>query len=174
MTLFELTTEQLALEAQLEETGGELTPEIEARMAETAEAFPKKIDGYGTMLRKFAAAEKMCDDEIKRVQGLKKVAQNAQKSIRRHLLDTMTFFKIKKLDGVTTKMWTGTSTALEVDEVELLKAHEAKINELRAKLPPYLSIEVKVNKTEIKNGYKATGTLPAGCKMVENDTLTVR
>ena len=174
MTLFELSQEQREIEALLEENGGELTPEIEERLAETEDKFPKKVDGYGVMLRKFQAAEKVCDEEIKRVQGLKKVAQNSVKSLRSHLLDTMLHFGFQKLKGNMTQMWTGKSKSVEVDEEILLAPYEAKLQAFRDSLPPYISVELKVAKKPISDLYKAEGLLPAGCSIVESDSITIK
>ena len=174
MTLFELSSEQRTIEALLEENGGELTPEIESMMAETEDLFPKKVDGYGVMLRKFQSMEKMCDDEIKRVQGLKKVAQNSIKSMRSHLLDTMLHFGFQKLKGNMTQMWVGKSKSVEVDEEVLLAKYKAKIEALQESLPPYLTVEVKVSKKAVSDAYKAGGVLPPGCEINENDTLTIK
>ena len=174
MTLYELSTEQMEIESLLEENGGELTPEIEERLTETEDLFPKKVDGYGVMLRKFQSVEKMCDDEIKRIQAIKKVAQNSIKSMRQHLLDTMLYFKFDKLKGNMTQMWTGKSKSLEVDEETLISQYKAKIDALQSKLPPYLTLEVKVSKKAISDAYKETNLLPAGCEIKENDTLTIK
>ena len=50
-TLYELTAAQSAIEYALYENGGELTPELEAQLAETREALPAKIDGYNHILQ---------------------------------------------------------------------------------------------------------------------------
>ena len=46
-TLYELTGQMAAIEAALEETGGELTPELEELWAETAESLQAKVDTLG-------------------------------------------------------------------------------------------------------------------------------
>lgn len=174
MTLFELSAENRLISDLLEESGGELTPEIEAMMEENKELFPKKIDGYGVMLRRFKSVEDACDTEIKRVQAIKKTAQNSQKNLKKHIKDAMDAFGFKKLEGSMTKIWVTRSKALEVDEDALLEQFRARIEALAEALPPYLSVEVKVSKTGIKSAYVGTDVLPAGCTMVENESLTVR
>lgn len=174
MTLFELSTQDARISSLLEESGGELTPEIEALMEETQDLFPKKVDGYGVMLRKFKSLEEACDSEIKRIQAIKKTAQNSQKSMRQHILDTMTLFGYQKLQGNMTKMWITKSNSLEVDEEVLLSQYKAKIEALSESLPPYLSVEVKVSKTALKNEFKGTDVLPAGCELKENESLTIK
>ena len=174
MTLFELSANDRLVSQLLEENGGELTPEIESLLEETKELFPKKIDGYGVMLRKFKALEEACDSEIKRIQGIKKTAQNSQKNMRKHIQDTMDLFGYKKLVGNMTMMWISTSNSLEVDEDALLSQYTAKIEALNKALPPYLSVEVKVSKTALKNEFKGADVLPAGCTIKESESLTIK
>lgn len=174
MNLYELTAEQARIEALLEENGGEITPEIEEALTLTAEALPKKVDGYGVLIRQFAAAEAACDAEIKRLQGLKKTAQNAQKGMKERILYAMQTFGYDKLAGDTTKFSTRSSKAVELDEDVLLGKYREKISEFVATLPEWLGLEVKVSKTAISNAYKATGLTPEGAQVVENTSLIVK
>ena len=174
MNLYELTAEQAHIEALLEENGGEITPEIEEALTLTAEALPRKVDGYGVLLRQFAAAEAACDAEIKRLQGLKKTAQNAQRGMKDRILYAMQTFGYDKLAGETTKFSTRRSTAVEVDEDTLLAKYREKIADFVATLPDWLGVEVKVSKTAISNGYKASGVTPEGAQVVENTSLIVK
>ena len=174
MNLYQLTAEQARIEALLEENGGEITPEIEEALTLTAEALPRKVDGYGVLIRQFAAAEAACDAEIKRLQGLKKTAQNAQRGMKDRILYAMQTFGYDKLAGETTKFSTRTSKAVEVDEETLLARYRDEIAEFNATLPDWLSVEAKVSKTTISNAYKATGITPEGAQVVENTSLIIK
>lgn len=174
MNLYELTAEQARIESLLEENGGEITPEIEEALTLTAEALPRKVDGYGVLIRQFAAAEAACDAEIKRLQGLKKTAQNAQRGMKDRILYAMQTFGFDKLAGETTKFSTRKSTAVEVDEDTLLAAYREKIADFVATLPAWLSLEVKVSKTAIGNAYKQNGLTPEGAKVIENTSLIMK
>ena len=174
MNLYQLTAEQARIEALLEENGGEITPEIEEALTLTAEALPRKVDGYGVLLRQFAAAEAACDAEIKRLQALKKTAQNAQRGMKDRILDAMQNFGFDKLAGEITKFSTRRSSAVEIDEEELLAPFAGKIADFAAGLPEWLTLETKVSKTAISNGYKANGLTPAGAHIVENVSIIVK
>ena len=54
LRLHTIADDCLALEEMLLEGGGEVTPELEAWMAENAEHLTEKIDGYGTLLKEWA------------------------------------------------------------------------------------------------------------------------
>ena len=174
MNLFELTAEQARIEALLEENGGEITPEIEEAMDLTAEALPKKVDGYGVLLRQFAATESAADAEIKRLQVIKRVAQNAQKSMKDRILYAMQTFGFDKLSGGVTKFSTRASKAVEIDETILLAKYLEKIQALQESLPEWLTLEPKVSKKVIGDNFKATGMTPEGAQVVENQSLIVR
>ena len=174
MNLYELTAEQARIEDLLEENGGEMTPEIEEALTLTAEALPKKVDGYGVLIRQFAAAEAACDAEIKRLQGLKKTAQNAQRNLKDRVLFAMQSFGYDKLAGDITKFSTRSSKSVEVDEAVLLNKYYGKISEFVASLPDWLTLEIKVSKQAIKDAYKATGVTPEGAQVVENVNLMMK
>ena len=174
MNLYELTAEQARIEALLEENGGEITPEIEEALTLTAEALPRKVDGYGVLIRQFAATEAACDAEIKRLQGLKKTAVNSQKGLKDRILYAMQSFGYDKLAGETTKFSTRASKAVEIDEELLLDRYKAKVEEFVKTLPDWLTLEVKVSKKAISDAYKVTGVTPEGAKVVENTSLIVK
>lgn len=173
-TLFELTEQQRAIEDALYESGGELTPEIEQALVETSESLPRKIDGYNHILRELAAMEQNCATEIERLTRLKRIAQNGQKTLKKHVMDAMKMFGFKRLDGNTCKMTLSSRAGLEVDEDVLLSDVQKRIDEFNATLPDYVTVEVKVSKSAINSAYKASGVLPAGVTVNSTDSLTVR
>ena len=86
----------------------------------------------------------------------------------------MGMFGLKKIEGQLCTMTRTSSKSLDVDEEILLAGYQDKIAELQASLPEYLTVEVKVSKTAIKNKFKDTDILPAGCSYVENESLRIR
>lgn len=173
-TLFQLTADMAAIEDALYETGGELTPEIEEALQETAQSLAIKTDSYNALMRKFGSQADVIDAEIKRLTALKKVCQNAEKRLREHVCDTMQMFGIEKLEGTYCKMSLCKSTRTETDDEQLMAAYMGAVEELSATLPPYLTLDVKVNKTGIKEYEKETGILPAGAEKVESISLRIR
>ena len=163
-----------AIEDALYETGGELTPEIEEALTETAQSLAVKTDSYNALIRKFGAQADVIDAEIKRLTALKKTCQNAEKRLKMHICDTMQEFGIEKLEGTYCKMSLAKSTRTETDDERLMEAYQAAVDELGATLPPYLSLEMKVSKTGIKEYEKETGILPAGAEKVESVSLRIR
>lgn len=174
LTLFQLTSDLVELEDILVANGGELTPEIEEMMNQTTTALTAKVDGYGKLCRKFESMADAADAEIKRLQQLKKVAQKSEESLKNHLLFVMQNQNIAKLDGTLTKVSRRKSSALNVDEEVFLEPIYEGFAKFVRTLPIGVTAQLKVNKTEIKDAYKGTAILPAGCYFVENESLIMR
>lgn len=172
-TLIQLTAEQAALEQELIENGGELTPETEAAMKDNALAIAQKVDGYHAVLRKFTMAETALDKEIKRLTALKKTSQNAQKTIKAHLAYGMQAAGLDKLEGTLCKVSFRKSKAVEVDEDAILAPYGAEIAALRDALPNYITAEFKVAKSGIEAALEA-GTPIEGAAIVENYNIQIR
>lgn len=174
MTLFQLSDEMALIESILEENGGELTPELESAWEETRESLVRKTDNYGVLLQKLKASEDAISNEIKRLQKLKKTTANTQERVKGHILNCMNVFGIDKLEGYLTKISKRKSKSLNVDEGLLMAAYKDKIDALNKELPPYMTIKIEVNKTEIKNSFKEIDILPQGCEYQENESLNIR
>lgn len=173
-SLYELQGEFLQIENILEENGGEYDEELAQLLTDTALSIQQKVDGYRVVMAKFSDKADAVDKEIKRLQSIKKTAVNAEKRLKEYVLKVMGTYGLKKIEGLFCSMTRTTTNSLDVNEELLLSAYNEKIAELQASLPEYLTIEVKVSKTAIKNKFKDTDVLPAGCSYVENESLRIR
>lgn len=172
--LYELQGTMLQIEYALEENGGELTDELAELLTDTELSIKQKADGYRAVIAKFNDKVDAVDKEIKRLQNIKKTAKNAEKSLKDYLLGVMGIYGLKKIEGDLCSMTKTSVKSLDVNEEVLLAQHADKIAELQAQLPDYLTVEIKVSKTAIKNKFKDTDILPAGCAYVENESLRIR
>jgi uncharacterized protein (DUF885 family) len=172
--LYELQGTMLQIEYALEENGGELTDELAELLTDTELSIKQKADGYRAVMAKFNDKVDAVDKEIKRLQDIKKTAKNAVNRLREYILGVMGIYGIKKIEGELCTMTRTSVKSLDVDEEMLLALYKDKIAELQEALPEYLTVEVKVSKTAIKNKFKNTDVLPAGCAYVENDSLRIR
>lgn len=172
LTLYELTAEQERIETLLVENGGELTPEIEAELNGNTEALTAKVDGYQHILARFEASEDALDKEIKRLTALKRTAQNAKKSLKSHLTFVMQEQGLTRLEGALCKVSLRRSEAVELAD-DFIYQFDDVLNEASAKLPPYVTIEIKPSKTDIMTALK-NGEVVNGAGMVENYTAVIR
>ncbi|MBR4755326.1 MAG: siphovirus Gp157 family protein [Bacteroidales bacterium] len=166
-TLYELTAQMRQIEEQLDETGGELTPELEDLWNETGESLVQKVDNYNALLIKIENYSENLSNEIKRLQNLKKTADNSVARIKGHIKDTMVANGFSKLEGAYCKMSLSSSTSTVVDEDLLLQPYNHKIQALQDSFPSWLTIEPKVSKSELKNAYKDKDVTPAGVQFVK-------
>ena len=171
-TLYQLTNQMAEIEAMLEETGGELTPELESLWEETSESLPQKVDGYNQVLRNLTAYATNLADEIKRLQGLKKTADNSAKRIKEHVLSCMEAFGLTRLEGNYCKMSLRSSTQTEVDEDSVLLPYLSRVEKLG--LPSWITCELKINKTALKEAFKGKDVTPGGVRFVERNNLIIK
>ena len=176
MTLFALTEQMADIEAMLEETGGELTPELEAQWAETRESLVKKVDNYNALVQKLKAYSDNIKAEQDRLAKLKKTADNSLRRITDHIKAAMEEFDMKNLEGDYCKMSLRAYTSMEVDEELVLAPYNAALERIAARLPKYITLEAKISKTAIK---EATKELPEGVDLPgvtfkENTSLIIK
>ena len=75
MNIFKISEELQSIFDTLEENGGELTKELEDKLAITKEDFRNKVESYANVIKSFDYDVKACDEEIKRLQAYKKSKQ---------------------------------------------------------------------------------------------------
>ena len=173
--LFQLTTDMVAIEDALWENGGELTPELEEAMNETAASLVAKTDGYGALIRKFDSAASAIDAEIKRLQALKKTATNAVDRLKGRILFSMQANGMSKLDGQLTKFSLRRSEKTVTDDESILAPYLFALEEFAKTLPTYITLgDLKVNKTKIKEIAKEEGVLIPGAVIEENWSVIMK
>ena len=174
LTLYQLSAEMAEIEGILQDNGGELTPELEKALAMNATAMQKKVDGYGALIRKFAATSEICKAEIARVQGIKATCDKSVKRLKDHIAETMDAFGVKALEGDLTKVTLVTSQATVVDDAQVLAPYAASIEALQQRLPDYIKIDVKVSKTALKERFAGTDVAPEGVTFTETKSIRIK
>ena len=78
--LYEIEQELLDIYNELEENGGELTPELEEKLLLTQDNFKTKLNGYVNVINEITSRIDACKTEEKRISTLRK---SREKSINR-------------------------------------------------------------------------------------------
>ena len=99
MNLRKINQELLNIESLLEETGGELTDEIKNKLNLLEIEEKSKLENIGLFIHQKKAESDMFDNEIKRLQALKKQADNKEKSLKKYLSWYFISTGIKKFDA---------------------------------------------------------------------------
>lgn len=161
-TLYGITAELNGILAQLEELGGEITPEIEQALAINEEQFVAKAEDYGHAILNLKGMAAAAKAEKERLAGLQKFYENAQKRLADALSTAMQVFGQDKVENATMRLSLRHTTATEVDDLDQLPA-EYKTTK----------VEVVADKTAIKKAIQEGEDVP-GAHLVENVSLQIK
>ena len=161
-TLYGITAELNAILAQLEELGGEITPELEQALAINEEQFVAKAEDYGHAILNLKGMAAAAKAEKERLAGLQKFYENTQKRLTDALSNTMQVFGHDKVENATMRLSLRHTTATEVDDLDQLPA-EYKTTK----------VEVVADKTAIKKAIQDGIEVP-GAHLVENVSLQIK
>lgn len=159
-SLFRISVEQMRIDDQLMETGGELTPELEEALAVNAKNFQLKAASYATSIHKFDSLIEAADAEIKRITAIKKSAQGAKQCLKDTLAFAMDAFGYDKYDLGLHKLSFRNSTAVSITDETHIPAE-------------YIIVETKVDKMKLKEALKNGDVIP-GAELVTNKSIQIR
>lgn len=160
MNLYEITQEQANLNNLLEESMGELTPELEAALTLNLDNFNAKAEGYVKAIKNYKAEQDALAEEIKKLQAKKKTCENAVERLKDALKNAMDVFDTPKVQA-------------GVFKISLTKSESVNIIDENAIPEEYKKIKYEVSKTDIKNAIK-NGETVEGAELVENKSITIR
>lgn len=159
LTLYQISEEQRRLDAMLEESGGELTPEIEEALAVNENNFMEKGRDYGFAILRYKAFIDAIKAEKNRLDGLKKTAENAIARMEERMVTAMQTFGREKVEMDTIKLSLRKSERVVVDDENAVPA-DCK------------TIKVDISKTELKKHLKAGEE--CGAHLEENQSLQIK
>jgi uncharacterized protein (DUF2235 family) len=159
MTLFNLSQEQQMLNCMLEESGGELTPDIEQALEINQSNFIVKAENYGKALLHYKAMEAVIAAEQDRLLQMKRTIQNTQQRLKDSISDAMHLFGKDSMEFDTLKLSFRKSTQVMIDE--------------NANIPnEFIKVKTEIDKAGIKEALKTRNI--QGCRLQENLNLQVK
>ena len=161
-TLYGITAELNGILAQLEELGGEITPELEQALAINEEQFVAKAEDYGHAILNLKGMAAAAKAEKERLAGLQKFYENAQKRLTDALSTAMQVFGHDKVENATMRLSLFHTTGTEVDDLYAIPS-EFKTTK----------VEVVADKTAIKKAIQQGEDVP-GAHLVENVSLQIK
>ena len=99
MNIWQIQQDLLDIFNELEENGGELTPELEDKLNITQSEFKNKIENYLYVIKKTESDINACDVEAKRLTALKKSKQNTVDRIKSVIAKAIEQFGDKNKNG---------------------------------------------------------------------------
>lgn len=161
LRLYEATEQLDVVRDWLIESGGELTPEIEALLEEAQETFQRKAERVALFIQELAATAAAVRQERERLERLEKSYENGVKSLKRYLQVQMERAEIERIDGDLVKIRlqkSAPSVHGELSEEMLRRLAEAN--------SPYVRVipaQYQLDKRGIIEVWKETPSLlPAG------------
>ena len=159
LSLFQITESQREIEALLESTGGEVTPEIEELLSVNEGNFMEKSRDYGYAILRFKAMINAIKAEKERLDGIKKYCENTVARMEERLVAAMQTFDRPKVELDTMKLSLRRSERVVVDD--------------EAKVPAdCIKVTTTVNKTDLKAHIKAGED--CGAHLEENQSLIIK
>lgn len=159
-TLYAITSEQLRINELLEESGGELTPEIEEALTLNEENFLVKSEGYIESIARFKALAEAADVRIKEMQRIKKTAENSKRRLEERLLWALQTMGRDKVEVGLRKLALRMTTAVNITDETAIPAE-------------YIKVETSVDKMRIKEALKS-GEVIIGAELVTNQSIQIR
>lgn len=121
MNIFNISRELEDIFLQIEENGGEITPELEERLAITEDKLHDKLDSYRRVYSKFMSDAKTCKEEETRIAKLRKTKENQAERLKDTMLAAVQQFGALGKSGnrlinlPDAKLYTKSSACTEVD-----------------------------------------------------------
>ena len=158
-TLYHIESELNNINEQLIESGGELSPELQDKLAMTREELATKAANYGFVILKNQSEAAIIDAEIKRLKAIKDSLDNATDKIKEAISNAMIQYDLTEVKAPTIKLSFRASESVEVDESKLAQK--------------YFNYKPTVDKTTIKADLKA-GIEVDGARIVSKQNLQVK
>lgn len=160
LRLYEATAALAILEQWLFESEGELTPEIEALLAQAEGDFAKKVEQVALFIRGRLATAAAIKEEEARLAALRKTEENAAERLKAYLLRELTAAGKDKVEGTLAKVRIqknppAVKSILTDDDI--LKLYDER--------PEYVTLipaQLKLNSRAALDAWKAGDELPPG------------
>jgi len=160
-TIYDISKEYLTLLDRLEENGGEFTPEIETALQITKSDIEKKGVAYLAIIKTFDSQSNEIENEIKRLQALKKQSDNIVLQLKERLKNALIICEIDEIKTATHRINFRTSKSVNIYDVDQLPSNCVVIK------------KEPISKVELRKRLEDGEFIP-GAELVENLNLQIK
>lgn len=160
-TLYNINNDYLELISQVEEAEGVLTPELEQALTINKSELEVKSIAYVEIIKQRESLNERIDNEIKRLQALKKSNDTLVSKLKNNLLNAVNLFG--NYDAGFIKLSTRKSKQVVIDY---------DVNDL-PKQYKVVKVTETADKVAIKKAIESGETV-YGCRLVENVNLSIK
>jgi|GEM_PF-4226675 len=155
MNIYEINAEALELEALIQESNGEITPEIEERLRINQENFNYKLDSYCKFIKYLELQIQFGESEIDRIKQLINNKTNLIEKLEHNIVESLKVFGTKdrvkdiwRYEIGTFKLGTRTSKSVKILDENLIEDKFKKIQLSNLTVEQKNNILIALNLTE--------------------------
>lgn len=159
LSLYVIQQEYISLAEQIIDNDGLLSEEMEAALQINKDQLENKSQCYGFIVRQLEGECDMIDNEIKRLEAMKKSRGKTIDRLKESVSKAMQLYEIDKIETPTLKISFRKSESIEVEEESLI---DEKFMTVKTTRTP--------NKTAIKEAIK-NGEIVLGVTLKQNQNI---
>lgn len=160
-TLYNINNDYLELIRQVEEAEGVLTPELEQALTINKSELEVKSIAYVEIIKQRESFNLRIDDEIKRLQALKKQNDTLVSKLKSNLLQAVSIFGNYEAGFLKFSTRKSKQVVIDYDVNDLPKQYKT------------VKVTETADKVAIKKAIES-GEVVYGCRLVENINLTIK
>jgi hypothetical protein len=172
--LYELSAARDILDGWLAESEGEVTPELEALLAELDANVDEKIERVALFVRERLATAAAVKEEVQRLQAIQKREEKAAESLKGYLLREMQRLGKAKVNGLLATVALQNNPPSVKGElapdylIELIGVDETKA------FVTYVPESFALNRRAVLDAHKAGTPIPSGLTVEQGVSLRIR
>lgn len=147
MNIYLIEQELLAIFDELEENGGELTPELEEKLAITQDEFKYKIENYTNVIKSLNGDIDKIDIEVNRLKALKDKKNKTIDKLKDVIIKAINQFGDTKKSGV--KYIDYGTGEVSVRKSQVVELNEDLIKEIEMKLSMGATFNKEINQLDV-------------------------
>jgi hypothetical protein len=161
-TIYQIEQNYLQIVNQLIDNEGELSPELETELQITQDQLQNKAVNYCMVIKQIDSDIEQIENEVKRLNQLKKVQQNVIDRLKSALTQAMKIFEVDEIKTPLIKINFRKSESVEVDDVNALP------NDFKT-----IKVTETADKVKIKEVLKSGGSIE-GCRIITNQNIQIK
>ena len=173
ITLYDAVNALGITEEWLEESGGELTPELESLLDNATMTFKEKVERVALKVRSLESEAQAIGDEVSRLKARAMARENAAKSLKTYLQRCLEQANEPKVVGLLC------TVAVQLNPPSLTVPESSDLQELYVAGAPGIEVvpeSYRVNKRDVLDKVKQYGEsiLPADWSVTRTSSLRIR
>lgn len=155
LKLYEWTDQYLEVVNEVVEAGGELTPELEARLEGIEAGLKEKVERVALVVRNLEAVAKGYDEEAARLKAQARARERSAKSLKEYLRIQLATAGLDVVEGERAKV-----------RLQKNSAPSVQVTVHPEKLPPrFRQVKVDADKKKLLKAWKDGRKIPDGVKV---------